>query len=138
LQLSDITPQFEKAEKEYNEAKAVSEKLGADWEIADTKKEGLLKVNESPREASLNDLFQGDEIGNYQLIDISKVQMFFFTFAVIISYGVTLGNLVENSTTVLHPFGVSLPAFSTTLNALLGISHAGYLTVKSVGHTKTE
>jgi hypothetical protein len=137
LQINNLTPQFNQAKKDHEESKANLEKIRTDWEIEDKKKEGLLKVNDSPQQASLGDIFQGDEIGNYQLIDLSKVQMFFFTVAIIISYGATLGRLLENSAAVLHPFGVNLPAFSATLNGLLGISHAGYLAVKSVDQTKT-
>jgi len=136
--MNDVMPKYNQAKKDYEESKANREKIKADWEMEDKKKEGLLKVNESPQQASLGDIFQGDEIGNYQLIDLSKVQMFFFTVAIIISYGATLGRLLENSAAVLHPFGVNLPAFSATLNGLLGISHAGYLAVKSVDQTKTE
>lgn len=136
--MNDVMPKYNQAKKDYEESKANWEKIKADWEIEDKKKEGLLKVNDSPQQASLGDIFQGDEIGNYQLIDLSKVQMFFFTVAIIISYAATLGRLLENSAAVLHPFGVNLPAFSATLNGLLGISHAGYLAVKSVDQTKTE
>lgn len=138
LQISKLAPQFAQAKADFEAARQEWEKTRSEWETEDRKKEGLLKVNESPQQANLSDLFQGDEIGNYQLIDLSKVQMFFFTIAVLASYGVALAGLISNTAAILHPFGVDLPAFSATLNTLLGISHAGYLAVKSVDHTKTE
>ncbi|MDD3579479.1 MAG: hypothetical protein PHW74_00500 [Desulfobacca sp.] len=138
LGIQTLTPQFNLAKQGYEEARTLWENAKTNLATEDKKKEGLLKVNESPQQASLSDIFQGDEIGNYQLIDLAKVQMFFFTVAILISYGVTLGGLLTNSATVLAPFGVNLPPFSAELNTLLAISHAGYLTVKSVDHTKTQ
>jgi hypothetical protein len=129
---------YEKAEADQRAAKEAYDKAYARWEIEDKKKEGLLKVNEKPQQAVLGDLFQGDEIGNYQLIDLSKVQMFFFTLAVLVAYGVALAGLLDDRVALFNPIGVDLPAFSASLNALLGISHAGYLAVKSVDQTKTE
>ncbi len=99
--------------------------------------EGLLYVNDKPDDAKLGDLFQGDEVGNYNIIDLSKVQMFFFTAAVLVSYGVALYTLLQGSAWK-NPLGVDFPEFSASLITLLGISHAGYLSVKSVDHTKTE
>jgi hypothetical protein len=138
MQIKNLAPLYEQAKTDYETAKTKWEKTRAAWETEDRKKEGVLKVNESPQQANLVDLFQGDEIGNYQLIDLSKVQMFLITIAIILSYGVALGGLLGNQAAVLHSFGVGLPAFSATLNTLLGISHAGYLGVKSVSHTKTD
>jgi hypothetical protein len=138
FRLPELTTQLTKAKEDCQAAKTVWETAKNNWETEDKKKEGLLKINESPQQANLVDLFQGDEIGNYQLIDLSKVQMFFFTVAILLTYGVALGGLLKNSAAVLAPFGVNLPLFSAELNALLAISHAGYLTVKSVDHTKTK
>ncbi|MCI0519951.1 MAG: hypothetical protein L0Z70_06795 [Chloroflexi bacterium] len=126
------------ADEERAAARKAYEEANAKWEEEDKKKEGLLKVNEKPQQAVLGDLFQGDEIGNYLLIDLSKVQMFFFTLAILVAYGVALASLLGDRVSLFNPIGVNLPAFSSSLNALLGISHAGYLTVKSVDQTKTE
>jgi hypothetical protein len=137
-QMELILPRFQTAQAEQQKAKAAWDAAKTQWEAEDKKKEGLLKVNETPQQATLSDLFQGDEIGNYQLIDLAKVQMFFFTAAILVAYGVALAGLLQNPGSLFNPLGVDLPQFSSSLNALLGISHAGYLTVKSVDQTKSE
>lgn len=136
-QIENITSRFLQAQTDYRNAKEAFEEAKKEWEMEDKKKEGLLKVNDTPKAAQLGDLFQGDEIGNYNLIDVSKVQMFFFTIAIIVAYAIAVGTMLQDPLTVFGPLGVDLPPFSSSLNAMLGISHAGYLTVKSVDHTKT-
>lgn len=127
----DKLTEYDAAENEYDLA------LSA-WQLENTQKEGSLKVNATPQEANLGDMFQGDEIGNYHLIDFSKVQMFFLTVAVLVAYGIAIGTLLQDPSQVLAPLGVSYPPFSNSMNALMGISHAGYLTVKSVDQTKLQ
>ena len=136
-QIENISDRFLQAQTEYQNAKQAYEEAKTLWETEDTKKEGLLKVNSNPQAAKLGDLFQGDEIGNYNLIDVSKMQMFFFTISIILAYGIALATMMQNPVIVYEPLGVALPPFSSSLNAMLGISHAGYLTVKSVDHTRT-
>ena len=126
-----VQDQFQTAQKTYEELKAKSD-------VASKENEGLLKVNESASQAKLVDLFQGDEIGNFNLIDLSKIQMFFFTVVIIMSYTVTLVTLLQEPSLLYNPLSVELPQFSSSLNTLLGISHAGYLGVKSVDQTKTD
>ncbi len=121
-------------DREFTEAKQTLESLQA--QLGEFR-EGLLKVNKTPQEATFSDIFQGDEIGNYYLVDLSKVQMFFFTVAIIVSYAAALSSIMTDQTVLTNPLGVDFPSFSSSLNALLAISHAGYLTAKSVDHTKT-
>jgi hypothetical protein len=122
------------ADKEYTEAKQAFDSLQT--QLGETR-EGLLKVNLRPQDATLSDIFQGDEVGDYYLIDLSKVQMFFFTVAIIVSYAAALSGVMNDQAALMNPLGVDFPSFSSSLNTLLAISHAGYLTVKSVDHTKT-
>jgi hypothetical protein len=95
------------------------------------KKEGLIHKNDSPAEADWIDMFRGDEVGNYQIIDISKVQMFFFTIAIVFTYGVLLW--ISLGSQALESAQFNFPPFSDSMNALLGLSHAGYLVVKGTG-----
>ena len=96
-----------------------------------SKKEGLIHKNEKPEEADWIDLFRGDEVSNYQIIDVSKVQMFFFTIAIVFTYGVMIWlSLTPETLSAGH---YEFPVFSESMNALLGLSHAGYLVVKSSG-----
>jgi hypothetical protein len=100
-----------------------------------TEAQGLLHINADPADASWSDLFRGEEISNYKLVDMSKVQMLFFTMVVIVTYVALLSNVLSNVPLLRTSENLSFPAFSDSLNALLGISHGTYLTVKSVDHT---
>jgi len=94
-------------------------------------KEGLIHKNSGPEQADWIDIFRGDEVGNYQVIDISKVQMFFLTIVIVCTYGIAIWmNLTPE---ILKQATFSFPPFSEKMNALLGISHAGYLVVKGSG-----
>jgi hypothetical protein len=101
-----------------------------------TQSQGLLYRNPSAAQASWIDLFRGNEIGNYQLTDMAKVQMFFFTIVVVVAYVAAIVALFGNTSALQHPLGVDLPPFSATLNTLLAISHGGYLSAKTIDHTK--
>ena len=95
------------------------------------KAEGLLQVNKTTKDAQWSDIFKKEKVGEQDLIDLSKVQMFFFTIVVISAYAAALNNLLQQPDLIENPFGVALPAFSTSLVVLLGISHGGYLGSKA-------
>jgi hypothetical protein len=96
---------------------------------------GILDSNKNFGDANFSEMFTGDEMDNKGLIDMAKVQMFFFTLIIAFSYMVLLVNLIMT----VEPAGLnSFPALSDGLVALLGISSGGYLTNKAVDHTKTE
>lgn len=93
---------------------------------------GHLAVNSHIDHASWMDLFTGEEVGNAAHLDLTRIQMFFFTLVCVAAYSASLVSLFRH----LGPEGVhALPSFSSTLVTLLGISHAGYLTAKAVPHT---
>ena len=97
-------------------------------------KRKLLITNEKAEEANFLDMFMGEEIGNHNYIDLSKVQMFFFTIVAVVVYAVGLGGIfIENYTHITE-----FPPFHAGLLALIGISHAGYLTYKAIPHPKIE
>jgi hypothetical protein len=96
--------------------------------------EGLLYYNASPAEAAFTDMFEGDEVRDTNFLDIVKVQMFFFTIVAAISYEA----MVIQTVRTLAPEAInSLPALSEGFLAIFGISHAGYLTGKTVSPTPT-
>ena len=78
-------------------------------------------------EASWQDLFRGDETGNFPYLDLAKIQMFFFTVVLVVVYGVGIAHLLAGSAAV-----TALPEMDSSMIALLGISHAGYLANKAV------
>jgi hypothetical protein len=102
---------------------------------------GTLYSNPSIADASFSDIFEGDEIGNTMYVDLSKVQMFFFTIVaalsyVVILYQIVLGTGKDQST--LTGANFDFPVLSQGFIAILGISHAGYLVSKSTDHTPTK
>jgi hypothetical protein len=84
-------------------------------------------------------MFQGDEIGNTAYVDISKVQMFLLTIFVVAVYGNDLYHLLAGfDVSAVHGDFAALdrlPVLSSSEVKLVGLSHAGYLGFKAVGHT---
>jgi len=130
---------FQLARQAYSEAQArvdtLAQELDEAIRAAAVAMEGVLHKNADPSQASWLDLFRGDEIGNYLLVDLSKVQMFFFTIVLVFAYGAAIYLLLQDPLALKNPLGVAFPPFSASLNGLLAISHAGYLTIKTVPHT---
>jgi len=91
--------------------------------------EGQILGNDKPSLAQWSDMFTGDETSNGAHIDLSKLQMFFFTLAIILSYVFALWQTFRYA----QPDGISqFPALDDSTVALLGISHSGYLASKAV------
>ena len=83
---------------------------------------GRVVVKSDPNQASLSDMFKGDEVTDCSQLDLGKVQMFYFTLVLVLAYGVQLGSLF-----LAGQFFESMPVLDSGMVALLGISHAGYL-----------
>lgn len=113
---------------------------------------GTLYANSNISDARFTDMFQGDEVINTAQIDLAKVQMFFFTvvaavcfffmvFEQVPSQSLDVGQLAATTDPkqlafLIHKYTLGqLPVLPDGLVAILGISHAGYLTSKSVNHT---
>jgi hypothetical protein len=94
--------------------------------------EGIVAVNKYNSEAKFINKFMGDETGNNRHVDMSKVQMFFFTIISASSYAVLLFVMLFGTT-----IPKDLPVLPAGLLALLTISHGAYLTGKTVNHTPT-
>jgi hypothetical protein len=85
--------------------------------------------NQSATEAKLSDFFRGEQTGDFTQLDLGKVQMFFFTAIVVGAYAIALASMFL--TKELSAI-TSLPALDSGAIAMLGVSHAGYLTNKAV------
>jgi hypothetical protein len=97
-----------------------------------TKRPGARISRTNVGDAEFADIFRGDEDGNRNSIDVAKVQMFFFTIISALAYAVLLGNwMVGKTPDALSSF----PVLPEGLLALLGISHAGYLSGKGINHS---
>ena len=81
-------------------------------------------------EASLADLFKGEEPNDHKYVDIAKVQMFFFSLVALVGYFIAVWIWFGTDGEKGVAIGV-FPALSAQLVTILGISHAGYLTVKA-------
>ena len=98
-------------------------------------RQGLLATNANSKDAALDNLFTGEQLGDHAHVDISKVQMFFFSIATVLGYAMILWtfDFDENNKDGV----INFPLLSTSLVTLLGISHVGYLTVKAAPKTPT-
>src|SRR5260370_19460366 len=76
--------------------------------------QGTLYANPSIGDASLADMFQGDEIGNTAYVDVSKVQMFYFTIVAIVAYSYAL---YSGMTDIYPQKGFAMPLPSNALVA---------------------
>ena len=101
--------------------------------------QGTLVANKDADNASVADLFQGDELGDALTLDIGKVQLFLFTLVAFVGYGIAIYALFStvgtSPTASTIPYG--LPEISAGILVLLGISHAGYLGNKYLPSTDT-
>jgi hypothetical protein len=92
---------------------------------------GQVMVNTDPANARWSDMFRGEEVGNGGQLDLGKIQMFYFTLILVLAYGAALASAFTNSTSIISQF----PAVDSSMVALLGISQAGYLSNKAIGHS---
>lgn len=97
-------------------------------------RDGILYANSKASEARFTDVFQGDELGDTTQVDLAKVQMFVFTAIVAGAYLTAVIKDLQHSSGFL----ASLPTVPNQLNAILGISHAGYLGSKTITHTAVQ
>jgi hypothetical protein len=108
--------------------------------------DGRLYVAGGRGEAKWTDLWMGDQTGDHNYIDVGKFQMFWFTVAALVAYGMQIGVAITSA--MPHPDlikgGVdiielaragfndltSLPIPHSSLVGVLGVSHLGYLANK--------
>lgn len=75
------------------------------------------------------DMFRGEETSNFLYLDMAKVQNFLFTMVALLTYGVAVFVAMSSAAAISQLF--QFPDLSEGLVAILGISHAGYLTEKA-------
>lgn len=88
-----------------------------------------LAQNRAANDAGWLDIFRGDEDADKDRPDLSKIQQFLITLALVGVYGVALGDQFHDMAqgTLFRSF----PPLDQKFVWLLGISHAGYLTYKA-------
>jgi hypothetical protein len=125
-------------DRQQRELQALTDRIDAvQAEIArDNQAEGLLARNASVTDASVGDLFRGEEVADADSVDFSKIQMLFITIVVVGSYALVLAEaMADGDLLAAGNAGVTFPDLSESLVGLLGISHAGYLAVKASNST---
>jgi len=90
--------------------------------------QGVVVMNNDPKDASWGDLLGGEDVGNYQTLDLGKVQMFLFTLIIVLVYAFALAESFAQARGPIR----SLPEVSGGMNMLLGISHSAYLVNKAL------
>jgi hypothetical protein len=91
--------------------------------------DGIVLRRLRPEYSKWSDLFSGEDTGNGAHLDLGKVQMFYFTLAIVVAYAVAMANMFVD----MGDHGISeFPALTGGIVALLGISHAAYLANKAV------
>lgn len=102
-------------------------------EVVDARTSGQLLRNTNPSQARLYDLVSGEEVGNFNVLDLTRLQNLFFTLVLVGAYAATLGNLFAGA--AVHSGAAApisgFPDLDTSIVALLGISHGGYLVGKA-------
>lgn len=81
--------------------------------------------------ASWWDMILGDDAGNADAIDISKMQQLLLSAVAFLTYGVALGRILFAAGTNTVS---SFPDMPESFLALIGASHATYLTYKATSH----
>jgi hypothetical protein len=94
---------------------------------------GQLQRNTNPSQARLYDLVSGEEVGNFNVLDLTRLQNLFFTLVLVGAYAATLGNMfagAAGSSGSAAPI-TEFPALDASIVAMLGISAGGYLVGKA-------
>jgi len=124
---SAVTASAVQAGKSGKEATAAAVQKSQAMNGPGADKQGVLYCNADIKRAAITDMFEGDEVSDAHLVDMAKVQMFFFTI-------VSAAYFISRMWPVTLPVSL-VPQVPTNLIALMGISHAGYLGSKAI--TKT-
>ncbi len=92
--------------------------------------DGLVVKRRADQRPQWSDILLGDDAGNADSIDVSKLQQLLLSFVAIAVYGFAIARTLVSSD------GISfLPEMSSGFLGLIGASHATYLAYKSVSHS---
>jgi hypothetical protein len=128
----ELSPSPDGALKTAQTSSADAQKELDEFNKAEEGAQGDIHANDSIEQADWSDMFRGDLVNNYRVVDVGKVQMFYITILLIFIYGTMIWGLLGTET-LLSGEIVNFPDFSDSMVELLGISHAGYLTLKQAG-----
>ncbi len=87
---------------------------------------GAIQINKKIENAKLIDIFMGEEVKNYKLLDISKIQQFVITLAVMVSYMYIVFRSFSRVELPIHEMNI-LPNIPKDLLYLVIASHTYYI-----------
>jgi hypothetical protein len=93
-------------------------------------------ATKAPYEHAWRDIFYGDDTGNADQVDFSKVQQFFFTVVLVMTYAAAIGSLVvtANPAATLLTF----PALDAGFIGIMAVSQTAYIAYKALPQDKTD
>jgi hypothetical protein len=87
-----------------------------------------------------SDMFYGDETGNADQVDFSKVQQFFLTVVLVVAYATEIIMILLHPAVPPDSQGLGamtyFPALDNGLLALMGVSQVAYIAYKATPQTK--
>jgi hypothetical protein len=97
--------------------------------------DGHVLVKADQMDARWSDIIRGDDVGNADTMDFSKIQQLYFTLLTVLIFllaiAKTFGNAAAN-----HSIIGQLPVPDAGFLGLLAVSGAGYLAYKGLSHSK--
>jgi FtsH-binding integral membrane protein len=97
----------------------------------DIQNSGKVFGKASPMQAAWGDMFRGDEVGNADTTDLSKVQQFLITLLLIGIYMASIAKMFLEDKII-----TTLPPIPQQFIWLLAVSHGTYLSYKAAPHTQ--
>ncbi len=103
--------------------------------LASKRDVGML-ATKPPNEHAWRDIFYGDDTGNSDQVDFSKVQQFFFTIVLVVTYAAAIGSVIamaKPSATLL-----TFPKLDDGFIGIMAVSQTAYIAYKALPQNKTD
>lgn len=97
--------------------------------------DGHVLVKADQMDARWSDIVRGDDVGNADTMDFSKVQQLYFTLLTVLIFLLALAKSFGDAATN-HSIIGQLPVPDAGFLGLLAVSGAGYLAYKGISHSK--
>lgn len=132
--LAELEPRLQAAEAAAQRAEARAQEQALRLAEVQTEAMGELHANTGAVEARWSDMVRGDTVANFDLADLSKVQMLLTTIVIVLSYAALVWSIMSmpSAGPVLQVVpSLTLPTFSEGAALALALSNGGYLAGKT-------
>ena len=132
--LAELEPRLHAAEAAAQRAEARAQEQATRLAEVQTEAMGELHANTGAVEARWSDMVRGDTVANFDLADLSKVQMLLTTIVIVLSYAALVWSIMSmpSAGPVLQVVpSLTLPTFSDGAALALALSNGGYLAGKT-------